>query len=123
MLGFFFKKAFFDGWDHLFSLLLLNLGFCLLVILGLSVPPLLKAAGLVAAFYALLILLARPANLPLLMKEVFLVQAAMPAMTQTPILAETYGADSEYAGVATSLSTVLSLATIPLCMVLIGRVF
>jgi hypothetical protein len=58
MLGFFFKKAFFDGWDHLFSLLLLNLGFCLLVILGLSVPPLLKAAGLVAAFYALLILLA-----------------------------------------------------------------
>jgi malate permease and related proteins len=72
---------------------------------------------------ALLILLARPANLPLLMKEVFLVQAAMPAMTQTPILAETYGADSEYAGVATSLSTVLSLATIPLCMVLIGRVF
>jgi predicted permease len=72
---------------------------------------------------ALLVLLARPANLPLLMKEVFLVQAAMPAMTQTPILAETYGADAEYAGVATSLSTVLSLATIPLCMVLIGRVF
>lgn len=58
MLGFFFKKAFFDGWDHLFALLFLNLGFCLLLVLGLSVPPLLKAAGLIAGFWALLILLA-----------------------------------------------------------------
>ena len=27
MIGFFLKKTFFDGWDHLFSLILLNLGF------------------------------------------------------------------------------------------------
>jgi len=71
----------------------------------------------------LLILAARWTELPLLMKQVFLVQASMPAMTQTPILAETYGADSEYAGLGTSLSTVLSLATIPLCMIVAGAAF
>jgi malate permease and related proteins len=71
----------------------------------------------------LLILVARPTSLPLLMKQVFLVQAAMPAMTQTPILASAYGADSEYAGIGTALTTTLSLATIPLSMVLVGRVF
>jgi malate permease and related proteins len=71
----------------------------------------------------LLVLAARWTDLPLLMKQVFLVQASMPAMTQTPILAEAYGADSEYAGLGTSLSTVLSLATIPLCMAVAGMVF
>lgn len=70
-----------------------------------------------------LVLLARGTGLPLLMKQVFFVQAAMPAMTQTPILAEAYGADSEYAGIGTSLSTVLSLVMIPLCMILVGVVF
>jgi len=71
----------------------------------------------------LLVLVARPTNLPLLMKQVFFVQAAMPAMTQTPIIASAYGADSEYAGLGTALSTVLSLATIPLCMRLVGQLF
>jgi predicted permease len=70
-----------------------------------------------------LIFIARGTGLPLLMKEVFLVQASMPAMTQTPILAEAYGADSKYAGVATSLSTVLSLATIPLFRIIAGAAF
>ena len=70
-----------------------------------------------------LVLLARGTDLPLLMKEVFFVQAAMPAMTQTPILAGAYEADPEYAGVATSLTTVLSLVTIPLCMLFVGRIF
>jgi predicted permease len=71
----------------------------------------------------LLVLVARPLDLPLLMKQVFLVLATMPAMTQTPILAEAYGADSEYAGVGTSLTTVLSLVTIPIVMSLIDKVF
>jgi predicted permease len=69
----------------------------------------------------LLVLLARPMDLPLLMKQVFFVQAAMPAMTQTPILASAYGADAEYAGLGTALTTVLSLATIPLCMLVVGQ--
>jgi hypothetical protein len=71
----------------------------------------------------LLVLAIRPTNLAPLMKEVFFVQASMPAMTQTPILAEAYGADAEYAGIGTSLTTVLSLATIPLCMILIKVLF
>jgi hypothetical protein len=46
MIPFFFKKAFFDGWDHLLGLLVLNLGFlaaigiALLSGLGASFPPL-----------------------------------------------------------------------------------
>jgi predicted permease len=71
----------------------------------------------------LLVLAIRPTNLAPLMKEVFFVQASMPAMTQTPILAEAYGADAEYAGIGTSLTTVLSLATIPLSMALIKFLF
>jgi malate permease and related proteins len=72
---------------------------------------------------SLLILIVRPTNLPLLMKEVFFVQAAMPAMTQAPILAKTYGADAEYAGLGTALSTGFSLITIPLCMALVPMLF
>jgi hypothetical protein len=71
----------------------------------------------------ILVLIARATSLPMLMKEVFLVQASMPAMTQTPILAEGYGADSEYAGLATSVTTVLSLATIPVFKVLAAYLF
>jgi len=62
-------------------------------------------------------------DLPQLMKEVFFVQAAMPAMTQTPILAKAYGADAEYAGLGTALTTVACLATIPICMALIPAIF
>jgi predicted permease len=81
---------------------------------------LLVLAGRFLVSPLLLVLAVRPFGLPLLMKEVFLVQAAMPAMTQTPILAAAYGADAEYAGLATSLSTVLGLVTIPLCMLATG---
>jgi len=55
---------------------------------------------------------------PLLMKQVFLMQATMPAMTQTPILAEAYKADTEYAAVGTSLTTVASMISIPVYMTL-----
>lgn len=71
----------------------------------------------------ILVLLARWSGLPLLMKQVFLVQSMMPVMTQTPILAGAHGADAEYAGVATSLTTVLSLVMIPACMLLANIVF
>ena len=68
-------------------------------------------------------LLMKGRDFPLLMKQVFLITSAMPAMTQTPILAEAYGADAEYAGIGTSLTTVLSLVTIPLYMWLIGVLY
>jgi predicted permease len=57
------------------------------------------------------------------MKQVFVIQAAMPAMTQTPILAEAYKADSEYAGLGTSLTTLLSLISIPVYMAFVGKMF
>lgn len=72
---------------------------------------------------AILVLLVSRSSLPELAKGVFLVQAAMPAMTQIPILAKAYGADVEYTGIATSLSTVLSLATIPVYMWLVELLF
>jgi predicted permease len=62
-------------------------------------------------------------DFPVLMKKVFLIQATMPAMTQTPIVARAYGADAEYAGIMTSITTVASLVTIPLFMGLIGYLF
>ena len=72
---------------------------------------------------ALIFLLMRGRDLPLLMKQVFLITSAMPAMTQTPILAAAYGADTEYAGIGTSLTTVLSLVTIPVYMGLVSGIF
>jgi predicted permease len=70
-----------------------------------------------------LVLLVRWTGLPTLMKGVFFMQAAMPAMTQAPILAKAYGADAEYAGIATAFSTVASLAMIPLYMAIASRLF
>ena len=54
-----------------------------------------------------------------LMRNVFIMQAAMPVMTQTSIVAESVGADSEYAAGATALSTILSLAVIPIFMLIL----
>ncbi len=68
-------------------------------------------------------ILVRNQDLPLLMKQVFILQAAMPTMTQVPILAATYGADAEYAGVGTSLTTVLSIVSIPVYMSVVGLLF
>ncbi len=59
-------------------------------------------------------------GLPPLMKNVFVVQAAMPAMTTTSILAEAYGADAPYAATVTTLTTVVSLASIPFYMLMLG---
>ena len=38
MIGFFLKKSFFDGWDNLFSLMLLNIGFIAIFGLGAAMP-------------------------------------------------------------------------------------
>jgi malate permease and related proteins len=89
----------------------------------LEMDLLLVIAGRFLLAPAMLILIVRNMDLPLLMKQVFLVQSAMPAMTQTPIIAEAYGADSEYGGLGTSLTTVLSLITIPLSLVLAKTLF
>ena len=45
MVGFFVKKAFFDGWDNLFSLVLVNLGFIAAVAAFFLLPATLGAPG------------------------------------------------------------------------------
>ncbi len=66
------------------------------------------------------ILLAYIFPIPDLMKKVFVMQAAMPVMTQTSIVAKAYGADAEYAAVMTTVSTLLAAIFIPLYMVILN---
>lgn len=67
-----------------------------------------------------LLLIAAP--FPLLLKKVFIIQAAMPVMTQSSIVAKTYGADSSYTAVMTTVTTILSMITIPIFMMLLSLI-
>ena len=53
-----------------------------------------------------------------LMRNVFLVVAAMPAMTQIPIVCKAYGADDRQTSVMMTVTTTLSLFVIPLYIAL-----
>jgi hypothetical protein len=57
MFGFFIKKAFFDGWDNLFTLVAMNAGFILLLALGVFIPPLFSPLGAAAGFGASILFL------------------------------------------------------------------
>ncbi len=67
----------------------------------------------------LLLICARMAGLPELMTNVLLVQAGMPIMSQTPIVAGSMGSDEEYAAGGVALSTLLSLIAIPVYMAIL----
>lgn len=54
-----------------------------------------------------------------LMEKVFVMIAAMPAMTNTAIVAKAYGGDYKYAAMLTAVSTVLAIGMIPFYMWLI----
>ena len=54
-----------------------------------------------------------------LMKQVFILQAAMPVMTDAPVVSRLYHADSSYAAIMVTETTVLSIIVIPILMVLI----
>jgi len=58
--------------------------------------------------------------IPILMKRVFIIQAAMPVMTNTSIIAKAYDADTQYASVMTMVTTVLAIIAIPFYMVLLS---
>lgn len=51
-----------------------------------------------------------------LMEKVFVMIAAMPAMTNTAIVAKAYGGDYKYAAMLTAVSTVLAVVMIPFYM-------
>lgn len=52
--------------------------------------------------------------------DVFIVQAAMPVVSQTSVAAAEYGADEEIAAQGAALSTILSFAVIPVLMLLLS---
>ncbi len=60
-------------------------------------------------------------NTPKLMRDVLLVQASMPVMAQTPIVAASCGSDEEYAAGGIALTTALSLVFIPFYMFIITK--
>lgn len=64
----------------------------------------------------LVLLVASFIPIPLLMKKVFVIQAALPAMTQVTIVAKVYEADAEYAATLTAITTLISAITIPIYM-------
>lgn len=64
-------------------------------------------------------LLVLPTHLPLLMKQVFILQSSMPVMTNAPVLAKLYNADEEYAAVMVTETTLMSLIVVPILMVLV----
>ena len=68
---------------------------------------------------ALVILLLHFIPVPALMAKVFIIQAAMPAMTNTSIVAKGCGADYHYASVATVVTTLACILAIPLLMTII----
>ncbi len=60
--------------------------------------------------------------MPALMRKVFIIQASLPVMSSIAIMASYYKSDAEYATVAVSASTLLSIFTIPFFMVLANHV-
>ena len=61
------------------------------------------------------------ADVPHLMKQVFILQSAMPVMTNAPVVASLYGADADYAAIMVTESTILSLIVVPILMTLISQ--
>jgi len=58
--------------------------------------------------------------LPNLMKQVFIIQSAMPVMTNAPVVARLYGADSDYAAVMVTETTLATMVVIPILMLLMA---
>ena len=59
-------------------------------------------------------------SLPSLMKQVFIIQSAMPVMTNAPVVARLYGADSDYAAVMVTETTLATMVVIPILMLLMA---
>ncbi|MEN1760547.1 AEC family transporter [Anoxynatronum sibiricum] len=59
---------------------------------------------------------------PAIMRNVFVIQSAMPVMTQAVIVSRAYGADDQFAALGASATTIASLVVIPLYLVLLGGV-
>lgn len=54
-------------------------------------------------------------------QNIFLTQAALPVLMQAAILTAYYNGDSRFGSLAVSLSAILSIVTIPLCLLALGK--
>jgi malate permease and related proteins len=79
-----------------------------------DVITLLLARALICPFLVLLLLHFFP--VPKLMGMVFVIQAAMPAITSTGVVAREFGSDYKFASVMTVVTTAASLVIIPVYM-------
>lgn len=68
------------------------------------------------------VLLAHFSSESLIMKEVFIIQASLLVMTQTTIISKQYNSDYKYVAVLTTLTTNLSLITIPIYMFILEKI-
>ena len=55
-----------------------------------------------------------------LARDVFVVESALPVVSQVPVLAGAYGADEEYAAAGACLSVLVCLVTVPFLMLGLG---
>lgn len=69
---------------------------------------------------AIIIITVQFFDVPDLMRKVFIIEAAMPVMTQCSIAARAYKADHGYVAVVTAVTTVLSIITIPTFFILLN---
>ncbi|GFP75451.1 AEC family transporter [Clostridium fungisolvens] len=60
--------------------------------------------------------------MPVLMKKVFIIQSAMPAMSVTSVLAEAGGGDHKYAAIVTTMTTIATLLFLPIYIILLSKV-
>lgn len=74
---------------------------------------------LVAPFVMLLCL--KLFELPHLLENVFIIEAAMPIITQAALVSEFYGANSKYVSYMVGLSTVLMIVIIPVYSIILMR--
>ena len=65
---------------------------------------------------SLMALLVMPSSMPLIMKQVFILQSCMPVMTNAPVVAKLYDADADFASIMVTESTLLSLIMVPVMM-------
>lgn len=69
---------------------------------------------------SLMALMLSHADMPGLMKQVFIIQSAMPVMTNAPVVSKLYGADADYAAVMVTQTTLLTLIVVPILMLILN---
>ncbi|HHW30927.1 MAG TPA: AEC family transporter [Clostridiaceae bacterium] len=74
----------------------------------------------VSPLIALLVCYLMP--VPVLMRNVFVIQASMPVMTQVAILSKAYNSDDKYAAVMVSMTTLLSIIFVPVYAAVLSRI-